>query len=61
MGERHQFDPGDKAPNNGLYIEIGEKGTSVQDPQQIQLHAGDTFPETSNQNRKWKYKRKPVH
>lgn len=53
-----QFRPGDKAPNNGVYIEIGETGSSVKDPQQIELNAGETFPDTTNQNRVWKNKRK---
>jgi hypothetical protein len=58
MGEISQFRPGDKAPNDGVYIEIGEKGSSVKDPQQIELNAGEMFPDTTNQNRVWKNKRK---
>ncbi|WP_047982303.1 YjzC family protein [Ornithinibacillus contaminans] len=57
MGEISQFRPGEKAPNNGIYIEIGETGSSVKDPQQIELHAGEHFPETSNKDRVWKNKR----
>jgi YjzC-like protein len=57
MGEISQFRPGDKAPNNGVYIEIGETGSSVKDPQQIELNAGEKFPDTSNENRVWKNKR----
>ncbi|WP_261132541.1 YjzC family protein [Bacillus sp. Marseille-Q3570] len=59
MGQNHQFNPGQKAPNNGIYVEIGETGSMVNDPKEIKLHAGDAFPETSNHNRKWTYKRKP--
>jgi hypothetical protein len=59
MGQRHQFKPGDKAPNNGMYVEIGETGSMVQKPQQIHLEAGDTFPDTKNKDRIWTYKRKP--
>ncbi|MCR6107346.1 YjzC family protein [Salipaludibacillus agaradhaerens] len=59
MSQRHQFKPGDKAPNNGKYVEIGETGSMVQNPQQIHLEIGDTFPETRNHNRVWTYKRKP--
>ncbi|WP_096189407.1 YjzC family protein [Evansella halocellulosilytica] len=59
MGQRRQFKSGAKAPNNGIYVEIGESGSTVNDPRQIKLKAGDTFPETSNENRIWTYKRKP--
>jgi hypothetical protein len=59
VGQRRQFNPGDKAPNNGYYVEIGETGSMVQKPKQIHLKAGDEFPEVQNHNRKWSYKRKP--
>ncbi|WP_046173425.1 YjzC family protein [Domibacillus indicus] len=59
MGQNHQFKPGQKAPNNGVYMEIGEKGTSVENPLKIKLEAGDHFPETTNQNRIWTYQPKP--
>lgn len=59
MGQSRQFRPGDKAPNNGVYIEIGETGSMVMDPKQMKLEAGDDFPETTNQNRLWTYKPKP--
>ncbi|AJD89649.1 hypothetical protein JMA_03320 [Jeotgalibacillus malaysiensis] len=59
MGQSHQFKPGQKAPNNGYYVEIGETGSQVNDPAQIKLEAGDEFPETKNQNRVWMPKRKP--
>ncbi|MBM7554046.1 YjzC family protein [Thalassobacillus pellis] len=59
MGQRHQFKSGDHAPNNGHYVEIGETGSMVTDPQHIQLKAGDRFPETTNKDRVWTYKRKP--
>ena len=58
MGQSHQFRPGDKAPNNGIYVEIGETGSMVQKPKSVKLNAGDHFPETSNHNRKWTYKSK---
>lgn len=58
MGEISQFRSGDKAPNNGVYIEVGETGSNVNDPQQIELKTGDTFPETSNKDRVWQNKRK---
>jgi hypothetical protein len=59
LGQSHQFVPGQKAPNNGIYVEIGETGSMVQHPREIKLTAGDEFPETANHNRKWTYKRKP--
>jgi hypothetical protein len=58
MGQSRQFTHGQKAPNNGIYVEIGETGDMVQNPKSVKLQAGDTFPETSNQNRKWTYKSK---
>jgi hypothetical protein len=59
MGQPRHFKPGDKAPNNGVYIEIGETGDNVKNPKKLKLKAGDTFPETSNHNRHWTYLRKP--
>lgn len=59
MGQRHQFKHGDKAPNNGFYVEIGETGSMVKGPKQIHLDAGDSFPSNSNKDRVWTYKRKP--
>ena len=59
MGQNHQFKSGQKAPNNGIYVEIGETGSMVQNPKSVKLKAGDTFPETSNQDRVWMPKRKP--
>lgn len=57
MGESRQFRAGQKAPNNGVYIEIGETGGNVNDPQKVELNAGDTFPENTNHNRLWTNKR----
>jgi len=57
MGQKNHFRPGDEAPNDGIYIEIGESGSSVMNPNQIKLKAGDRFPETSNHNRVWTHKR----
>lgn len=59
MGQSRQFVAGQKAPNNGIYVEIGEEGSMVTNPREIKLSAGDEFPEASNHNRKWTYKRKP--
>ncbi|MFT8319829.1 MAG: YjzC family protein [Bacillus sp. (in: firmicutes)] len=59
MGQNRQFRSGQKAPNNGLYIECGETGSNVNNPQTLKLKAGDRFPENSNHNRVWTYQRKP--
>jgi hypothetical protein len=59
MGQSHEFRAGHKAPNNGIYVEIGEEGDGVVNPKSIKLKAGDPFPENSNDKRKWTYKRKP--
>lgn len=59
MGQSRQFRAGQKAPNNGIYVEIGEEGDMVVNPKSVKLKAGERFPENSNHNRKWTYKRKP--
>ncbi len=59
LGQNRQFKAGQAAPNNGIYIEVGETGSNVNNPQMIKLKAGDHFPENSNHNRIWTYKRKP--
>jgi hypothetical protein len=59
MGQSHEFRSGQKAPNNGFYVEIGEEGSMVKNPKKIKLKAGDKLPENSNHNRKWTYQRKP--
>ncbi|MDQ0268757.1 YjzC family protein [Cytobacillus purgationiresistens] len=59
MGQNRQFKSGQKAPNNGVYVEIGETGSTVNDPQKIKLNAGELFPDNSNHNRVWTYQRKP--
>lgn len=56
MAQGRMFKPGDKAPNDGYYIEIGEKQSSVMNPKQVRLNKGDQFPETSNHNRIWTFK-----
>jgi len=57
MGERTEFRTGEKAPNQGVYIEFGKTGSNVEEPKQVELQAGDTFPETKNANRIWKHKK----
>lgn len=59
MGQSRHFRPGQKAPNNGIYIEIGETGDQVKNPKKLKLKAGDRFPEASNHNRIWTYFPKP--
>ena len=59
LGQSRQFIAGQKAPNNGVYVEIGETGSTVNNPQSVSLQAGEAFPELTNQNRKWTPKRKP--
>ena len=48
MGQNRQFRAGQKAPNNGIYIEIGETGSTVNNPKRLKMKAGDAFPENSN-------------
>ncbi|KIY22958.1 MULTISPECIES: YjzC family protein [Mesobacillus] len=55
MGQSHQFRAGQKAPNNGIYIETGETGSNINNPQKIKLKTGDRFPENSNDDRHWTY------
>ncbi|WP_075047855.1 YjzC family protein [Bacillus andreraoultii] len=56
MGENRQFRAGQKVPNDGIYIEIGEVGSSVVNPRQVRLKAGERLPENSNHNRVWTFK-----
>lgn len=60
LGEITEFNPGDKAPNNGTYIETGENDfhMGINDPRQIELKNGEHFPATKNKNRKWIKKHK---
>ena len=59
MGQNRQFRAGQISPINVIYIEIGETGSTVNNPQRLKLKAGDAFPENSNHNRIWTYQRKP--
>jgi YjzC-like protein len=56
MGEQSRFREGDKSPKNGVYMEIGESGASVQNPMIIELGPGEKFPATRNKNRVWTQK-----
>jgi hypothetical protein len=55
MGEETQFEPGDRAPNDGEYMEIGENDfhTGINNPKHVTLKKGQRFPAVSNHNRKW--------
>lgn len=59
MGEWSVFSPGDTAPNSGQYMETGEDDfhMGINNPQIITLQKGDSFPKTSNHNRKWQRKK----
>ena len=56
MGQNRRFRSGQKAPNDGIYVEIGETGSMVKDPQMVKLTAGEKFPDNTNHNRQWTYK-----
>ena len=47
MGQNRQFKAGQKAPNNGVYIEVGETGSNVNNPQMLKLRAGDRWSRRS--------------
>lgn len=55
MGERTRFEAGDRAPNDGEYIEIGEHAfhMGIENPRHVYLEKGDRFPVNSKQDRKW--------
>lgn len=59
MGEQTEFRPGQRAPNDGTYIEIGDRDIhmGINNPQQVTLQAGDKFPQTTNEDRMWKKKK----
>lgn len=47
MGEKTEYEPGDKAPNPGVYTEVSEARsfhTQIQNPKRIEMERGDTFP-----------------
>lgn len=56
MGEQTIFSPGDRAPNDGTYIEDGVNSyhTGINNPKKVNLLKGQRFPETTNHERKWK-------
>ncbi|GGE43781.1 hypothetical protein GCM10011391_23250 [Pullulanibacillus camelliae] len=60
-GQNNRFKPGDKVPNDGTYMEIGETGSMVETPEIIHKKAGQEFPTTANKDRVWMRKPKPLH
>lgn len=56
MGEWTEYRAGDRAPNDGKYIEVGESSfhMGINDPKRVTLIKGEQFPATSNKDRKWK-------
>ena len=50
----------DKSANDGIYVEMVETGSMVKDPQMVKLTAGEKFPDNTNHNRQWTYKKKTV-
>jgi len=57
LGQNRRFRAGQEAPNNGIYVEIGETGSMVSNPKSVKLNTGDEFPENSNHNRVWTSRR----
>ncbi|MFC0210943.1 YjzC family protein [Paenibacillus chartarius] len=55
MGEQTQFNRGQKAPNDGIYKEVGDRDhhMGIEDPQIIHLKKGERFPNNTNEDRKW--------
>jgi hypothetical protein len=56
--DNKRFHPGERAPNDGYYFEIGETGSSVETPARIHLHEGEKFPDCANQDRVWTHRPK---
>jgi hypothetical protein len=55
MGEPSRFEPGNRAPNDGVYIEVGENDfhMGIENPKQVHLKKGEKFPDNVNEDRKW--------
>src|SRR5699024_9478570 len=50
MGERTEFRTGDKAPNNGVYIEFGETGSTCKIPNRLNFRREIPSLKRLNQN-----------
>lgn len=65
MGERTRFHPGEEAPNDGVYVEIGMQAhhMGIENPRRVELKKGEKMPSTTNHERKWVLERekKTVH
>lgn len=55
MGERSRYTVGQKAPNDGEYMEIGDHSVhmGINNPKHIYLKKGEHFPENTNDDRVW--------
>ncbi|CAM4303215.1 MULTISPECIES: YjzC family protein [Paenibacillus] len=55
MGEWTHFTDRHTAPNDGIYIEVGEHAvhTGVNNPRKVKLKKGQRFPELTNEDRRW--------
>lgn len=55
MGEQSRYTVGQKAPNDGEYMEVGDSSVhmGVKNPKHIHLKKGERFPENSNDDRVW--------
>lgn len=60
MGERTQLRSGDRAPNDGVYVEVGENAfhMGIEDPKKVKLKKGERLPENTNDGRVWVLERK---
>lgn len=61
MGEQTEYEKGDKAPNPGVYMEVGEARsfhTQINNPKRIEMEKGDTFPKPPTKTANGKRSRK---
>ncbi|WP_199616916.1 YjzC family protein [Paenibacillus alkalitolerans] len=60
MGERTELRPGDKAPNDGRYMEVGvdDFHMGIEGPQRVVMKKGQKLPDTQNPDRRWQLTRK---
>lgn len=65
MAQQTRFHEGDKAPNDGVYVEVGENDhhMGIQNPRRVELKKGEKLPGNANHERKWVLERekKTVH
>ena len=55
MGERTRLHAGDRAPNDGVYVEVGEDDfhMGIENPRKVKLKKGEKLPENKNDDRQW--------